>query len=213
MTVYPSYRDSVLLSALAALVAAGLAGCSEPESEIEQIQEFEDSGNVDALAERALEAEPEVGRHAVRSLGRLGPKAEPALRQVMEKGKPTVRAEAALVYPRVSSRQKAQEPLATISRRDPEPYVRASALTALGRMRALDSMEAIIEALNDPDLGVRRRAADAVARIMGLEYELYLDGPEEKRLEAIEVVRKSWNHTKNFLRQYYERKAKRRRKP
>jgi len=203
----------VILGGLLVLAAAGVPGCSEPESEIEQIQELEKAGDVDALAKRATEAEPDVGRQAVRSLGRLGARAEPALRQVMKQGKPTVRSEAALVYPRVTKRQEAQAPLSELSRRDPEPHVRAAAVTALGHMRALESMDTILEALNDPKLVVRRRAANAVTRIMGRAYELYLNGPEEKRLQAIEGLRQDWNRDKDIVRRYFERKAKRPRQP
>ncbi|MFO8013141.1 MAG: HEAT repeat domain-containing protein [Phycisphaerae bacterium] len=199
----------VILGGALAFAAAGLAGCAEPESEVERIQELEKAGKVDALAEKAIEAEPMEARLAVRSLGRMGRQAEPALRQTMQKGKPVVRAEAALVYPMVAEREKAQEPLKDLARDDPEPHVRAAAVTALGHMRAMESMEALLQALNDPKPLVRRRAADAVERIMGRAYELYLDGPEEKRLQAIEGLRQDWNADKARIRQYFMRGQKR----
>jgi len=203
----------VVLGGLLALAAAALPGCSEPESEVEHIRDLERAGNADALAKRAIEAEPDAARRAVHSLGRLGPKAEPALRQTMEKGSPIVRAEAALVYPRVAKREQAQEPISALAHQDPEPRVRAAAVTALGHMRAIDSMDAILEALNDPNLLVRRRAADAVARIMGRHYELYLDGPEEKRRQAIDTLRQDWNRDKDVIRRYFLRKAQRPEQP
>jgi len=210
VSIQPSRCIIAILGGTLALTAVGLPGCSEPETEVDRIQELEKAGNVDALAKRAIEAEPGEGRLAVRSLGRLGRQAEPALRQAMQKGNPAVRAEAALVYPTVTSRQKAQEPLSELARHDPEPYVRASAVTALGHMRAMDSMDAILEALNDPNPVVRRRAADAVTRIMGRAYELYVNGPEEKRLQAIEGLRRDWKQDEGHIRQYFRRNFERR---
>jgi HEAT repeat protein len=199
----------VILGGALALAAAGLAGCSEPETEVERIQALEKAGKVEALAEKAIEAEPMEARLAVRSLGRMGRQAEPALRQTMQKGQSVVRAEAALVYPMVAEREKAQEPLKDLARDDPEPHVRAAAVTALGHMRAMESMEALLQALNDPKPLVRRRAANAVERIMGRAYELYIDGPEEKRLQAIEGLRQDWNADKEKIRQYFMRGRKR----
>jgi len=207
----PSYRRSlVIVGSVLALAAAGLAGCgSEPEApEIEQIQELEQSGEVEALAERAVEGQPLEARMAVRSLGRLGRRAEPALRETMQKGKPVVRAEAALVYPMVADREKAQEPLKDLAHDDPEPHVRAAAVTALGHMRAMESMEALLEAVNDPNPLVRRRAADAVERIMGRSYELYIDGSEEERLKAIDGLRQDWLKDKDRIREYFMRGRK-----
>jgi len=210
VTVQPSRYVIVILGGLLALTAVGLEGCSEPETETDRVQALERAGNVDALAKRVIDAEPDEGRLAVRSLGRLGGQAEPALRQAMKKGKPAIRAEAALVYPTVTSRQEAQEPLSELARDDPEPYVRASAVTALGHMRAMDSMDAILEALNDPNLLVRRRAADAVKRIVGRSYELYLNGPEEKRLQAIDGLRQDWKQDESHIRDYFRRNFERR---
>ena len=207
----PSHRRTlVIVGGVLALAAVGLAGCgSDPEApEIEQIRDLEQSGEVEALAERAVEGEPLEARMAVRSLGRLGRQAEPALRETMRKGKPVVRAEAALVYPMVADREKAQEPLKDLAHDDPEPHVRAAAVTALGHMRAMESMEALLEAVNDPNPLVRRRAADAVERIMGRSYELHIDGPEEKRLKAIDGLRQDWLTDKDRIRQYFMRGQK-----
>ena len=200
----------VLLGGALALATAGLAGCSddEPRGPSEEIRELEKAGKVDALTERAIEGEPTEARMAVRSLGRLGRQAEPALRQTIEKGKPIVRAEAALVYPMVAEREKAQEPLKDLAHKDPEPHVRAAAVTALGHMRAMESMEALLQALNDPNALVRQRAANAVERIMGRSYELYIDGPEEKRLQAIEGLREAWLQDKDRIRKYFMRGRK-----
>ena len=209
MTLQPSRCVLFILGGLLALAAAAVPGCSEePETAVEQIQELEKSGNVDALAKRAIEAEPTEGRLAVRSLARMGRKAEPALRQTMRKGNPPVRAEAALVYPTVTDRDKAQEPLSDLARDDAEPYVRAAAVTALGHMRAMDSMETLFAALNDPNPVVRRRAADAVTRIMGRSYELFVNGPEEKRLTAIEGLRQDWSQEQSGIRKYFKRDRK-----
>jgi hypothetical protein len=195
----------MVLGGTLALAAACLVGCSEPETEIERIQDLEKSGKVDALAERAMEGDPKEARLAVRSLSRMGRQAEPALRQTMQKGRPVVRAEAALVYPMVAEREKAQETLTDHAHKDPEPHVRAAAVTALGHMRAIESMEALLSALNDPDPLVRRRAANAVERIMGRSYELHVNGPEEKRLEAIDGLRQDWNADKDRIRKYFMR--------
>jgi len=199
----------VTLAVLLAAPAVCLLGCGEPETEVEQIQRLAERGDVDALAEKADSPDPEVSRLAVRALVRAGKKAQPAIRRAMHSKRPEVREEAALIYPRVAARRdEAQEPLTELLRTDPNAKVRASAVTALGHMTAYEQMEALFDALDDPDGMVRQRAAKAVARIMGRKYELFINGPPEKRRQAIEGLRGDWRNEKDAISRYYERRFK-----
>jgi len=205
------WSASAALGSAAALVflAAGCGGGEEStDPVIEEIVRLEKKGDVDALAEKTRDPEPRVSRLAVHSLARIGRKAKPVLDRAIRDERPEVRAEAVLVYPRVAKRSEAAEPLAQIARSDPQPQVRAAAVTALGQMRAFDKMDALFEALDDPDPLVRRRAAGAVSRILGRTYELYVDGPAEKRRQAIAELRKVWPELAPQIRDYYTRPFK-----
>jgi len=202
---------AVVLGLMAALVLlAGGCGGGEESADpvVEEIIRLEKKGDVDALAEKTRDPEPRVSRLAVHSLARIGRKAKPVLDRAIRDERPEVRTEAVLVYPRVAKRSEAAEPLAQIARSDPKPQVRAAAVTALGQMRAFDKMDALFEALDDPDPLVRRRAAGAVSRILGRTYELYVDGPAEKRRQAIAELRKVWPELAPQIRDYYTRPFK-----
>jgi HEAT repeat protein len=90
-----------------------------------------------------------------------------------------------------------------VVREDPSPEVRAAAATALGGARAVDEMQTLLAALEDPDRTVRARANAAVARIIGRRYETYVDGTPEQRREAVERLRQAWPSMERDTRDYY----------
>lgn len=179
---------------LSAIAAAGvwLPGCGKSDSEAARIEALRRGGNVEALErELADPANVEGGRLAVAAMGSLGPQARPAIERAMRDNRAVVRESAALAYGRVTPPQQAA-PLAKVARTDPSPVVRAAAVTALGQNKVYEEMESLLAALEDADPLVRRRASDAVARIVGRRYEVYLDGTPEQRREAVAKLREIW---------------------
>jgi len=192
-----------LVPVLGLLAAAGLLpGCGgSGDPEVERINRLGQQKNVAAL-EREIDAkDPEVGCQAVRALGQLGPLARPQVERAMTNPRAEVRREAMAVYPRVYSGPTAPL-LATAARTDPDPTVRAVAVTALGRMRALDEIEALLAAAQEADPGVRGRASDAIAVIMGGRFDF--SGTEADRSQTAAEVRRAWHDQSEFLRQYYQ---------
>lgn len=152
-------------------------------------------GNGDARAGEAL-------RRRIRTLARGGAEARAEIEPFLAHANPAAREEAAVVYPRVAEGNAAPA-LARLATDDPEPDVRAAAVTAIGHMRAMDEMDAVIRALEDPDWLVRRRAADAASRITGQRYEVNVS-PEEWR-RTVEEIRALWQNHEHMLRTYHER--------
>ena len=207
-----SLRAALAGAVLGAMLPLGLVGCGEPESEADRIRRLGREGKVDALAEKIKAADPETARLAVRCLAQAGEKAQPVVREAMDDPRAQVRAETALVYPRVAKRPEAQKRLGDLARRDPEARVRGSAVRALGQMRGLEQMETLLTALDDPDPLVRHLASEAVSRIMGQRYELNLNGPAEKRRQDIARLRKVWQRWKGTVRGYYRGRIEHQRK-
>jgi len=194
-----------LAPVLGLLAAAGvLPGCRGSEdSELNRIKGLREQKNVAALAQQIDAQNPKVSCEAVRALGQLGPQARPQVEKAMKDPRSEVRQEAAAAYPRTSSEPTAPL-LAAVARTDPDAAVRAVAVTALGRMRALDEMETLLAAVQDADPMVRQRASDAIASIMGARYDF--GGTDAERRQTVAEVRKVWREQSEILREYYQTK-------
>jgi hypothetical protein len=76
------------------------------------------------------------------------------------------------------------------------PSVRATAIQGLAKQWDYDSMDPIIDALNDDDPLVRGRAGRAVERMLGMQFGLRHDAPVEERKAKIKLVRTAWKQMK-----------------
>jgi hypothetical protein len=183
--------------------AANLAGCSAPESDTQRIQRLARKGDVEGLAHEIAKNDATVGREAVRALATLGEKAEPQVRLALGDSRAPIREAAAAAYPQVAG-PKAAPDLARLARLDADPDVRAVAVTGLGRLVALDEMEALFEALEDPNALVRRRAVSAVERLVGRRYDICASGTPEERHRVVAELREEWPRIESHTRQYHE---------
>jgi HEAT repeat protein len=195
-----------LVRLLAALLAASAlllsGGCGDDEKDASaRIERLRASGNAEGLGREAASTDAAAAAEAVRALGRLGQKAWPQVEAALRDSRREVRQEAAAIYPLVAPAGDAAPEMAALVRSDPEPTVRATAVTALGHVRALDEMDAVLAALDDADPLVRQRALDAVERIMGKRYDLG-QTPEERSRRAAQV-RADWVAQQTFIRDYY----------
>ena len=197
-----------MLAVLATCAAAALlaAGCSRDESAAERIERLRASEDVEALAREAASIEPNTSRLAVRALGHIGPRAAPKIQAALADSRSEIREEAVVILPRVSPREAAGQ-LAAVVQSDPSPEVRGAAATTLGHMIAIDEMDSLLAAVEDPEPMVRQRAARAITKIIGREYELHVNGTPEERRQAVAGLRASWPSLEPAVRSYYKRPA------
>ncbi|MCX5647784.1 MAG: HEAT repeat domain-containing protein [Planctomycetota bacterium] len=175
-----------------------------------RVEQYRREGNLEALAGEADDPRAEVATRAVRAMGTLGPAAVPHLERRIADARPEVR-EAAVVAWGQAADDRRPEVVAAAARTDPSVIVRATAVSVLGQVRAVNEMETLIAALDDPDHMVRVRASASIERIVGRRYEVYLDDPpgSDRRREAVENVRKIWAEEGQGVRDYYAAKKAR----
>ena len=191
---------AVAVAAMATILV-GCGGSGDPDTD--RINRLQKQGNAAALEQEVEKADPRAACAAVRALGRMGPQAQPQIEKALRSPHAEVRQEAALVYPRAAQGTTAP-PLASAARTDEESNVRAAAVTALGHMRAVDEIETLLAAVEDPDPLVRQRAAEAIARIMGRIYDF--SGTPQQRQQAAATVRERWRIEAQPLRDYHQKR-------
>ncbi len=76
------------------------------------------------------------------------------------------------------------------------PAVRATAIQGLARQWDYDSMDAIIDALDDDNPLIRGRAGRAAERMLGLRFDFRYDAPVEERKVKIKLIRAAWRKMK-----------------
>lgn len=214
MTRIPG-RLAVLI-AIAALLLAGvvwtLAGRDDSlprDPRAARIEQYRRDGNVGALATELGEADVKTARRAVQALGHLGKDAVKHVERAIRDPRPRVREVAAAALGRLSDQNSAAL-LAETARNDKSANVRASAVSALGRMCAHEQMEALFDGMEDRSLTVRRRAYAAYYRISGVGLNFRADDPLPERRRAVEKLRDLWPRIKPRVIQYYQRKRKNR---
>ena len=191
------FAHAALLLALAALAA----GCGGDDQDAARIRHYRDARDTVALAAEVEKPAPAVARMAVEALGHCGPPAAAPLEKAARDTRPEVREMAAIALVRVAG-DRPPPVLAALARSDTSADVRAAAVTALGQVRAVDEMETLLAALEDPDRAVRLRASVAVARIIGRRYETHVDGSPDKQREAVAQLRKAWPEMEGGVRDY-----------
>ena len=207
----------VLVPLLAAAVISG-AGCNSKDAEPARVESNRSDHN--AADHNAADRARDVVAHKadasvaeIQALGTRGPEAIPRIQESLKDERSEIRVAAALAYGQAvqvrsqpAPPAEQTRPLAEAARTDPSPDVRAAAVTALSHARALDEMQTIFKALEDPDAMVRARASAAVARITGRRYETYVNGTPEQRHAAVAAIRQMWAADERGTRNYYDKK-------
>lgn len=167
-----------------------------------RIEKLRRDKDVSALAKEASGADVEVCRRAVGALGRVGRESLPTLERALRDGRAAVRERAATSFSQVAGPQDAA-PLAEMAREDESADVRAAAVSGLYHMRAFEQMESLLAAMDDPDVVVRRRAATAAVRIIGIGVGYKADDPPAKRRADIQEMRAVWLEQEARVRRYW----------
>ena len=150
---------------------ASLAGMDDDEARMERLHR---AGDVKALGELAHDGNERTAFLAVRALGRCGEDAADELRRLLTDERPKIRAVAAVALARAAPPSKGAI-LANQLRTDTSTSVRVAAATALGRMKASEQIEAVLDAAEDPEQPVRAAADAAIHKITGVDFRIPLD--------------------------------------
>jgi HEAT repeat protein len=173
----------------------------EIDASIEKLRANDD---VEALDVAVKSKNIRTARRAVEAMGYLGPMYVKRLRTALSDPRPQIRQQAATAYARAAN-IKDIAPLTKVAQTDKSPVVRASAITALGKKRVYEEMETLLQAMNDDDIMVRRRATEAVVLLIGRRYPYKPNASSARRLKYIAVIREFWTHAKGPAGNYYDR--------
>ncbi|MCP4379798.1 MAG: HEAT repeat domain-containing protein [bacterium] len=202
-------KFKLLIAVTIALGATGLwlltRDSSLPSDSVDaRMENMRRADNVEGLAAEAKSQDIRTARRAVETMGHVGQKATKQIRIALTDHRPEIRQRAAIAYAKAIG-PEASAPLAEVARNDKNPQVRATALIALGRARAYTEMETLLDAMNDEDLTVRRRAADAVTSILGRRYQFDPNASPAQRTKSINAIRKFWASAKGAVGTYYDK--------
>ena len=181
------------------------AGLDEHSARIDRLRR---DGDVPALVREASNPNVRLATRAVEALGYAGPEALPHLeRMIKDNAAREVRACAVAAFAQAAKPGQTR-PVALALRDDPVPEVRANAAVALGHMHACDEMEALLSAMGDEDKKVRRRAAQAVHQITGVQFSFRAGDPPDRRRAAIQRIRFLWPHIAPRVRAHHARPSR-----
>ncbi|MCE5326895.1 MAG: HEAT repeat domain-containing protein [Planctomycetaceae bacterium] len=187
----------VLIASAAVTLVLTWQGDQDPNPEIARIQHLQKAGDVPGLVEMSRKQDTVIARKAIGALGPLGEKATPSLIAAMKDARPTVRSKAAVTLNQTISKgvieqKDAQQALVNAAKNDPDEGVRSSALTTLGHSRAYETMDTILDGMDDPSPAVREAAYQAMRKVLGMDFPYKADDPEPKRRQDVNMIRAAW---------------------
>jgi len=163
--------------------------------------------DVEGLVKEVRSPDEHAAKLAVSALGDLGEAARPAVQEALSDRRPAVREKAATSFAKVAPREQAVK-LADMVKKDESPDVRAAAVTGLDCMFAFQEMDAIIDAMEDPDPVVRRRASKAATKFSGVTVQYNPHASLEECRQGAQRMREYWQQNKlntmKLLTSYYQ---------
>ncbi len=171
------------------------------------IEQYKRERNISALSGELNNEDVEVARWAVQALGHLGQEAVKHVERAIGDPRPQLREAAAAELGRLGDQNSAPL-LAETTRNDKSANVRAAAASALGRMYAHEQAEALLDAMEDSDTTVRRRAYKAFYRIVGVGRRDFRADDLQSCRRAAEQLRELWPSLRPRVVKYWEEKRK-----
>jgi HEAT repeat protein len=163
--------------------------------------------DVEGLVKEVQGSDEHAAKLAVSALGDLGEAARLAVERALADRRPGVREKAATSFAKVATREQAGK-LVALVKKDESANVRAAAVASLDRMLAFQEMDAIIDAMEDPDPAVRRRASKAATKFSGVTVQYYPDASLEECRQGAQRMRQYWEKNKvntlKLLNSYYQ---------
>jgi len=202
-----------ILIAIAALLAVGVGvkyiffsgppadqGQDYARAKVEELARAED---VAGLARQIRTGDERMAKLAVAALGRMGEIVRPEIEKALADKRPAVREKAATAFAKVAPRQEASK-LAVLIKQDESADVRAAAVAGLDRMYAFQEMDAIINAMEDPDPAVRRRASKAATKFTCATVQYNPEGSPDEWHQGAERMRQVWQQDKARATAYWK---------
>ena len=166
-------------------------------------------GDDEALIAAATAEDEQEACRAVKQMGRFGSKALPGLRAAMKDKRPAVRTAAVIAISRAAQDEDVAVMSEMIKSADQPPEVKAGIALTFGRMRAYTETETLLDALDDDDVNVRRRANFAIEKILGISESFNASAPKEARDRSAKKLRDEWIKKKEKTIFFYESQKKR----
>ncbi len=146
-----------------------------------------DQGSLDTLGELAGDTELRVAVAAIRAIGsRADEASRKKLEQIVAKNKSGVLCGAAAAE--LGDNEKTDYRLLTMLLKDKRPKVRAGAARGLKRLHNAAALDALVEALTDPDADTRRNAYEAIGAATAIRFKFDAAAPPEKQAENIAAI-------------------------
>ncbi|MEN6506230.1 MAG: HEAT repeat domain-containing protein [Planctomycetaceae bacterium] len=206
----------VLIAGALVTLAMTWQNDQDANPDLARIRQLQQSGDVGGLVEMTRKQDTDIARKAVGALGPLGEKATPALIVAMKDSRPMVRSKAAVTLNQTISKgvieqKDAQQALVEAAKTDPDEGVRSSAITTLGHARAYETMDTILDGMEDASPAVREAAHQAMRKVLGLDYPFKADDPEPKRRQMVQMIRSAWKQPgfRERIEEYYQGRFKR----
>jgi HEAT repeat protein len=153
--------------------------------------------------------------HALYYLGGWTWSASPAKLAEQALNKPTVEERTRAAVRLGDCGYEAREELRRVLQQSDTPEVRAACIQAIGAIEDYDSMDLLLEALEDEAIVVRGSAGSAVSKmVMGhdLRFSFKANAPEQERKKAVATLRAYWEQLRgspllNRYRRLQERRG------
>jgi HEAT repeat protein len=147
-----------------------------------RIAQLQKEKNIPALGQALKDKDPEVARMAVSALAAVSGPAE--LRPALVDARPEVRETAFVEYGRLGDRDHVDVINSALTA-DTSPAVRAAAARSLAELHSWNGLDALLRAVRDPDVFVRRCAMESIQSILSVHYAF---NPEASDAELADLV-------------------------
>ncbi len=202
-----------VLIAVAALLTVGVAVkyiffsgpelYDGPDAAMAEVEKLARDKNVAGLARQVQKGNERMACLAVAAMGRMGEVVRPEIEKALTDKRPAVREKAATAFAKVAPRIEAAK-LAVMIKQDTSADVRAAAVAGLDRMFAFQEMETILDAMEDSDPAVRRRASVAATKFTCAIVQYDPEGSLEECRRGAARMRKVWEQDKVKAAAYWK---------
>jgi HEAT repeat protein len=184
------------------------------------MEQLRTEDNVEALESEIQSKDVKRARRAVETLGYLGQsfskkrdRAIKTIRVTMKNdSRQQIRQTAVIAYAKAmetaSPKTHDPAPLGEIVRTDKDKNLVICSINALGDMGAYEELETLLQAMNNDDITIRRRAAEAVVLVVRRRYTFHPNASPETRLREIDRIRQFWKFYQDNVTKFHKDKRK-----
>jgi HEAT repeat protein len=193
----------VVLIALFFLTRSGTP--EDPDPELARIDRMERKRDVSGLVEAVLSPKEHVAIRAIVALANVDPAvAREKLQPLLNDARPGLQSVSIAQYGRVADRNNVK-PLVDLFRSPKDVGLKPLVAGALGDARGWEGVEVLLPAVNDPNPQLRRAAATALGKILGVELNLDSEVPAASRQKIIAKLHSDLPNFKKIYDDYWAR--------